>query len=191
MKTQRGCGPATVFAVMGMLLGATANAQDLQHVVMDARSQIVGPAVSVVDGATEVLALLAVDGQSAALAGDALLDADFEDGEVANGARLVEVLVTSDRLRHAYAPYVYFDGDGCSGNAWLSANATAPARDLRAGIAGRERDLYVARQGGAELVPVRSLLLEASCTAFAHAVRVRPADRLVALDAIFTAPFRW
>ena len=133
----------------------------------------------------EVFAVLEF-GQPAAPA--ALFRSSFETDT--QGVRRLEVMISAQRIRHAYAPYVYFEQAGCSGRAWLSARGAEQGMDLRAGISGADSTLYLAT-GHAQLVQPRSVQFGSSCRSFGNIVMALPAQAGESLAQTFPAPYRW
>ena len=118
--------------------------------------------------------------------------ATLTDAQVAidTPAGLVIVGLRPDRFVHPTRPFVYFDQAGCGGNCFLSVGNEPPEFGAKAAIAGDAQTLFVAKQGGTELLPVKSVLRETACEPFEHEIHAVAAERVMNLAEMYRAPYR-
>jgi hypothetical protein len=160
----------------------------------DQSGQFLGVVVSQPMGSSQ--AIVVTSAGALGFHGDAvgIFRGGFDDGDALAGGgqpMLLELLISPEGITHPYAPYVYFDSAGCTGQAYVSAAASRLAADTPAAIVGSGADLYVVTSADPRHAEMKSVLNSTGCRPFVHVVNVEPAVWTANLGSRFVPPFHW
>jgi hypothetical protein len=185
---------STIIAAVwiGSALSAADALAGVDTVVVDQRGADLGVVIATGMGGSEALIAMDLGSHARSEPRDVRLRPGFLAPPVLTPpVSFVELLVTPTSIRHPYAPYVYFAGRGCQGDAYISAAASRQARDQPAAVAGVMSSLFVASSRDERKVAVQSELDASGCRIFEHTVNVLPASWTMNLGGSYRLPLSW
>jgi hypothetical protein len=141
-------------------------------------------------GTAEALAAVDADGKRIGPLAGASTSLTEAQVAIDTPAGLVIAGLRPGRFVHATRPFVYFDQSNCGGSPFLGVGNEPAEFGLKAAIAGDAQTLYVARPGGPQLLPVKSVLRETACEPFEHEIHAVAAQRVMDLAEVYRAPYR-